>query len=76
MQIFVKHVFDIKFSNDTTILSLIFNCTATLVFCMHKMHDTTNTLNVSSLIITQYMHYELLPPSQFTGFTRISRLPI
>jgi hypothetical protein len=60
MQIYVQDLFGIKFSSttcydtvstyDTTIISLIFNCTATSAFCMHVMHDTTyDTPIVSSL---------------------------
>jgi hypothetical protein len=61
MQIYIQDLFDIKFSSttcydkvstyDTTILSLIFNCTATLDFCMHEMHNTStyDTFIVSNL---------------------------
>jgi hypothetical protein len=60
MQIYVQDLFDINFSSsmcddtvstyDTSTLSLIFNCTATLAICMHEMHDTTyDTLTVGSL---------------------------
>jgi hypothetical protein len=51
MQIYVQDLFGIKFSSttcydtvstyDTTIISLIFNHTATSAFYMHVMHDTT-----------------------------------
>jgi hypothetical protein len=50
MQIHIHDLFDINFFINTcydtvsiydTIISLIFNRTATLAFCMHEKHDTT-----------------------------------
>jgi hypothetical protein len=42
--------YDTIFNYDTTIISLLINCSDTSAFCIHKMHDITyDTTIVASL---------------------------
>jgi hypothetical protein len=50
---------------NNTIIFLIFNCTATSLFCMHEMHDTPNLRRGISCFLTRFI---LLPNSRLRAY--------